>query len=569
MKEVDVQILMQKLAAAKYSSMEHRDGHDSDAELHSDSLHPLQSRTPCTPPKTPACWIGSVGTQDTEATVPSSITADSHTDPAVSCMGPGDKAQRANVGGVPSPMHLAPELSFSLASGPTATPIVSRLSLDTPVKRELLVGQHSSATYAGIPATIKEEEAVHTPRLSKNLSHFSLGAASSVAASPQLSQDSSVGLSTTQLSKLGLASPCSTTQKLKTSGVTIRPTAIEVPQLGLDDPSCGAMSALSALCSLASTPTHQSCRDQLPPTQPMHFGEDVEPSPRKRPRRNVERRNWSTLSHTSSGSSNLGEAHCLDDDEEEPAASNRAAANVAASSRAHALLGAKSSARPLAASDPVRELLIPGIGKASPRASQSQGHGVHHSHIAHNNLLLAVSLESPRRGSMEGHIDEDEDEEIETPEDEEDDEEWSPRGGDWSPRGGKVRGGAPRGSPGRCTPRGKALRPYVRSPLIVSACGLLEADTEEEEEEIELPVDVTKGGKIPELIRSKRAASGFVGVDFHEGKWRARVRIGVGIRGQPNRLVIGRYTSAGDAAIAYSRYVNSSVGKKLLAGGRG
>ena len=62
-----------------------------------------------------------------------------------------------------------------------------------------------------------------------------------------------------------------------------------------------------------------------------------------------------------------------------------------------------------------------------------------------------------------------------------------------------------------------------------------------------------QGGKIPELIRSKRAASGFVGVDFHEGKWRARVRIGVGIRGQPNRLVIGRYPTAGEAAIAYAR----------------
>jgi len=88
------------------------------------------------------------------------------------------------------------------------------------------------------------------------------------------------------------------------------------------------------------------------------------------------------------------------------------------------------------------------------------------------------------------------------------------------------------------------------------------------EEELQLPIDIKKGGKVPELIRSKRAASGFVGVDFHEGKWRARVRIGVGIRGQPNRLVIGRYGTAGEAAIAYARYINSAAGKKLLAGGR-
>jgi hypothetical protein len=86
---------------------------------------------------------------------------------------------------------------------------------------------------------------------------------------------------------------------------------------------------------------------------------------------------------------------------------------------------------------------------------------------------------------------------------------------------------------------------------------------------IVLPIDINKGGKIPELIRSKRAVSGFVGVDFHEGKWRARVRIGVGIRGQPNRLVIGRYSTAGDAAIAYAMYVNSAVGRQLaLNGGR-
>ena len=76
MKEVDVQILVQKLAAAKYASAEHQDGPDSDAELHSDSLHPHQSQTPPTPPKTPAHGIGSIGTQDTENTVPSSITAD-------------------------------------------------------------------------------------------------------------------------------------------------------------------------------------------------------------------------------------------------------------------------------------------------------------------------------------------------------------------------------------------------------------------------------------------------------------------------------------------------------------
>jgi len=544
MKEVDVQILVQKLAAAKYASAEHQDGPDSDAELHSDSLHPHQSQTPPTPPKTPAHGIGSIGTQDTENTVPSSITADSHTDLVVSCRGPGsDHAQKPNVGGVPSPMHLAPELSSSPPSGPTeprGANALSRLNLDTPVKRD-----HSSGTYAGIPATIKEEEPVHTPRLSQNLS---LGAASSVAASPQLSQDSSVGLSTTQLSKLGLASPCSSREAKPAVVAASRPAALEVPPT-LDDPGCDAMSALSALCNLASTPTHQSCRSQLPPTQPMHFGEEVDPSPRKRPRRNVERRNWSTLSNNSSGSSELGEAQCLDDDEEDAAASNVA----------HTLVGTKSSVRSLAVSSGhVRELAIPGVAKSSPRSKQSPGASPHHSHIAHHNLLLAVSLESPQAPR-----DSDEDEEVETPEDEEDDEEWSPKDGDWSPRGRKIRGPL-KGSPGRSAPRGKAIRPFMRSPLIASAC-MMEA----EEDEIELPVDVTKGGKIPELIRSKRAASGFVGVDFHEGKWRARVRIGVGIRGQPNRLVIGRYPTAGEAAIAYARYINSSVGKKLLAGGRG
>ena len=49
---------------------------------------------------------------------------------------------------------------------------------------------------------------------------------------------------------------------------------------------------------------------------------------------------------------------------------------------------------------------------------------------------------------------------------------------------------------------------------------------------------------------SKTASSGYVGVDFHEGKWRARVRVGQGARGSPNRIVIGRYSTAREAAVA-------------------
>jgi len=54
---------------------------------------------------------------------------------------------------------------------------------------------------------------------------------------------------------------------------------------------------------------------------------------------------------------------------------------------------------------------------------------------------------------------------------------------------------------------------------------------------------------VGELIRSTTAKSGFVGVDYHEGRWRARVRNG------PQRIVVARCDSAIEAATQYARYL--------------
>ena len=68
------------------------------------------------------------------------------------------------------------------------------------------------------------------------------------------------------------------------------------------------------------------------------------------------------------------------------------------------------------------------------------------------------------------------------------------------------------------------------------------------------------------LIRSKAAASGFTGVDFHESKWRARIKIGRGTRGQTKRHVIGRYSTLLEAARAYAEYISLPPDQQLVGG---
>lgn len=488
MKEEDVQMIVRKIAASRAGKLVCTDGQDSDAELHSDSV---PAQTPQTPPKTPARGIHSTGTHNTEATLPSSITTDSHTEPVSAVPVPiSNEGHKPIGGGQPSPIQLPP--TSPLARGSQGPALSSRLNLDPTTKRENSFG---SRTVVTMP-TMKEEGP------SQEFPVAVLGTTTTDIASPQLSQDSSACLTTptTQLSKLGLTSPCGSGSYEEEAPRVHKPPPISA-LAGLD--------AISALCNLAST--HR---------------DTVDPSPRKRPRRNVERRNWSTLS---SGSSDLGEAPCLDDDE----------GDAAASSVAKALAVAKI---------PSRETIVSSkVGSPRPAAIKPESH----------NALVALAMD---RRDRQWPRDSDEDEEVETPEEE--DEEWSPKDGDWSPKGRKIRNRTPKGSPRGPSRKGPRPFPFVARPALPTvSSGILD-----DPEEIELPVDIRKGGKVPELIRSKRAASGFVGVDFHEGKWRARVRIGIGIRGQPNRLVIGRYGTAGEAAIAYAKYVNSAAGKKMLAG---
>jgi len=490
--------------------------YDSDAELHSDSLN---NGAPPTPPKTPAHGIGS---QDTGATLPiSGITLNSHRDDELFSAG-----ARRPVASQPSPIELPPSQPTMLRVGGLVRQKPGRLNLEAPVKSAHSIGSN-------IPATIKEE-VVHSPwkrdrtTLARDESSDAL-------------QQATENTPTNALSKLGLSSPCRE-EEHPNVGLRLehKPAPLALPSSPPSSPPMGGsvcLDALSVLCNLASTPSYSRCEEAE-----MKEGEDTEglPSARKRPRRNVERRNWSTLSNHSSGSSDLGEAQCLDEEEDEDDAVAKALAVAKA---------------------PAKETIA--------RASGS-------SNSAKCSLIAAV-LEGGQQGQRDVR-DSDEDEEVEadTPEDEEDDEEWSPKDGDWSPqlrqkhRHGlhKLKGSSPRS----LTPssKGRSPRPLNRRPSFqLDSLDLEPAAEDEDEDDLTIPVDVKKGGKIPELIRSKRAASGFVGVDFHEGKWRARVRIGVGIRGQPNRLVIGRYSTAHEAAIAYAKYINSAAGKKLVAGGRG
>lgn len=477
MSDSDVQMLMSKIAAARAGES---DDQDSDPELHSDSL---QSRTP-------TLLVGSTGTQDTGATMPASLTTITTDDPS------------AVKKELPSPIEPLGG-SSPVASVRTENALPARLSLETPVKREdqPVVRDESFGSVTALNAKM-----LLVPR---NEVQFS-----------QESSDNKLATPTSALAQMGLASPQQNTgamlEDIPVPVISHKPAPIAIPlSSGLD--------ALTALCSLASTPVHHRDEDDQ-----KQGSDEVEPSPRKRPRRNVERRNWSTLSGETG---ELGEAACLDDEEEDAASSVARALAVARSPVAPPSEGGKGKPK-----------------KESGRELARQG----------SNGLLAAAASLDREESAADE-DEDEDEELDTPEDEEDDEEWSPKDGDWSPKGRKGMRGRFKPSP-RGTTKGKGHR-------VFPGRAMLPGPMDDMQSAMELPVDVKKGGKIPELIRSKRAASGFVGVDFHEGKWRARVRIGVGIRGQPNRLVIGRYSTAGEAAIAYAKYVNSAVGKKMLAGG--
>jgi len=55
-----------------------------------------------------------------------------------------------------------------------------------------------------------------------------------------------------------------------------------------------------------------------------------------------------------------------------------------------------------------------------------------------------------------------------------------------------------------------------------------------------------------QLLRSKTAKSGFVGVDYHEGRWRARIRNGA------QRIVVARTMTAIEAATAYAEYLRQN-----------
>jgi len=487
MKEDDVQMIMLKIASARADT----DGQESEAEsLANDS-----------PPKTPAHEQASVSvkdSQDTGVTMGLSVTTESHNTSPV---------ERLSTG-IPSPIELPPSSPADVSVVTSGRSPVSsrqaptnRLSLETPLKRD--------------PSFMSSKES--SPSQSK------------------------LNTPTTQLSRLGLDSPASASVKPELTeqaeAAVVKPRKVPPPVSVERNPG---LDAISALCFLASTPTYARDHDL---ESPKRIGDGLEDcaSPSKRPRRNVERRNWAAISGdgNSSGSSELGEARCLDDDELTDEAAAKA---LAVKAWGQQMKGPKDS------------------GGALSR-SNSLG------------LLGAVAMASPSPGSRKRESKRRDDEDEEEGDDEEgEDDEWSPQDGDWSPkarakpnaRGKSVKstGGGPRTQ----TAGGASKKGHRAYPNIMVST---ETGDDDDEGELTLPVDVSKkGGKIPELIRSKRAASGFVGVDFHEGKWRARVRIGVGIRGQPNRLVIGRYATAGEAAIAYAKYINSAAGKKLLAGGR-
>ena len=67
-----------------------------------------------------------------------------------------------------------------------------------------------------------------------------------------------------------------------------------------------------------------------------------------------------------------------------------------------------------------------------------------------------------------------------------------------------------------------------------------------------------------QLVVSSKNDSGYEGVDFHQGRWRARIRTGV------TRIVLGRYDSKVEAAQAYAaafREVPDGMGSKVPSNG--
>jgi len=63
-----------------------------------------------------------------------------------------------------------------------------------------------------------------------------------------------------------------------------------------------------------------------------------------------------------------------------------------------------------------------------------------------------------------------------------------------------------------------------------------------------------------DLVLSSKNDSGYEGVDFHQGKWRARIRTGT------SRIVLGRYDTKVEAAQAYAaafREVPDGMGSKV------
>ena len=75
---------------------------------------------------------------------------------------------------------------------------------------------------------------------------------------------------------------------------------------------------------------------------------------------------------------------------------------------------------------------------------------------------------------------------------------------------------------------------------------------------------VASGNFKGELVMSSKNDSGYEGVDFHQGKWRARIRTGT------SRIVLGRFDTKVEAGQAYAaafREVPDGLGSKVPSNG--